>query len=178
MIEILIAIVAVFGVVAAGDLLLSFAVLRRLAAIQSRGSHAAAGGDGSPAIGHRIGDFRVELLTGGTFTLADLVTTRAFVVFLMPACEPCKAAIAELATMQAPLPAPLYLLITGAQGDGDVAAIAADMPPGTRVGRISASDATSEAFGVDGFPTALAIEDGVVRDSGLRVSSLLDHANR
>ena len=178
MIGVLIAIVAVFGVVAVADLLLSFAVIRRLAAIQARGAHAGSGDTGGPAIGHRIGDFRVELLTGGTFTQADLAGTHAFVVFLMPTCEPCKAAIAELAAVRAPLPAPLYVLITDAQGDADVAAIAADMPPGTHIGLVSMQDATSEAFGVDGYPTALAIEDGVVRASELKVSGLLDLATQ
>lgn len=177
MIGVLVAIVVVFGVVAAADLLLSFAIVRRLAAIQSGGSHAEPD-YGSPTIGHRIGDFRVELLTGGTFTQSDLVAAATFVIFLTPACEPCKAAIADLAAMPAPLPAPLYVLITGAQADGDVAPIAAGMPPGTHVGRISAPDATSEAFGVDGYPTALRIEDGVVRASELKVSSLLDHASQ
>lgn len=178
MIGILIAVVAVFGVVAAADLLLSFAIIRRLAAVESGSAPGVGGGTGSPAIGHRVGEFRVDLLTGGTFTRADLTGTRATVMFVMPGCEPCEAAVAELAAMPAPLPIPLYILITGGKAGGDAAAAAADMPAGAHVGLISAPDATSAAFGVDGFPTALDLDDAIVRASGLRVSSLFDHASR
>jgi hypothetical protein len=52
------------------------------------------------------------------------------------------------------------------------------MPPGAHVGEISAPDATTLAFGVDGFPTALTIEDGVVRGSGIGAGSLLDHVSQ
>jgi hypothetical protein len=178
MIGILVAVVVVVGVVAAGDLLLSFAVIRRLADLQSRGVHAGGSGGSSPAIGHRVGDFSVELLTGGVFTLADLAGTRAIVVFLMTSCEPCKAAVAELRALPAPLPSQLFILITGTATDGDVRAVAADMPAGALAGEISAPDATTRAFGVDGFPTALTIEDGVVHASGLGVGSLLDHVSQ
>jgi len=124
MIEILIAVVVVVGVLAAADLLLSFAVIRRLAALQSR-MRAGHGGDGSPAVGYRVEDFRVRLLAGGDFTRSDLEDTRAVVVLLMATCEP----------------------VIG-------------------------------AFGADGFPTVLALEDGLVRGSGLSLDSVLEHAGR
>jgi hypothetical protein len=177
MIGILTAVVVVVGVAVAADLLLSFAVIRRLAALQSR-MRAGAGSGGAPVIGHRVGDFRVELLTGGVFTLADLRDARAMVVFLTTTCEPCETAVAELRALPIPLPSTLYVLISGTGQGGDVLAVATDMPAGAHVGEIPASDAAIQAFGIDGFPTMLTIEDGIVRTSGFRVSSLLEHAGQ
>lgn len=176
MVGILTAVVVVVGVVAAADLLLSFAVIRRLAALQSRMQ--AGGGSSSPAVGHKIGDFRVNLLAGGEFTLADLMAATAVVVFLTTTCEPCQTAIAELQALPVPLTFTLYVLISGTGEDNDVLAVAANMPTGARVAEISASDPVMQAFGIDGFPTVLRIEDGIVRISEYRVSRLLEHAGK
>jgi|HubBroStandDraft_5_1064220.scaffolds.fasta_scaffold01542_12 hypothetical protein len=177
MIGILIAVVVLVGAVAVADLLLSFAVIRRVSALQARMT-AGAGGGQSPEVGHRVGDFRVELLGGGLFTRADLEDTRALVVFLMTTCEPCKKAVADLAELPLPLPSPLYVLVTGTHKDRDIRPVAAQLPPGAQVGRISAPDATTEAFGVDGFPTVLRVEDGIVRSSGLKVAGVLEHVGQ
>ena len=172
MIEILIAVVVVVGVLAAADLLLSFAVIRRLAALQSR-MRAGYGGDGSPAVGYRVEDFRVRLLAGGDFTRSDLEDTRAVVVLLMATCEPCHKVIEELRALSVPLSWPLYVLITGTGTD-----VAAQMPPGAHVAEIPAGDPVIGAFGADGFPTVLALEDGLVRGSGLSLDCVLEHAGR
>jgi hypothetical protein len=174
MIGILIAVVVVVGVAVAADLLLSFAVIRRLAALQER---IKTGGAGGPQIGHRVGDFRVELITGGVFTRADLSGSHVIVAFLMTTCEPCKKVVAELRQLPDPPPFPLHVLIVGAEKDyPDVLSLAAAVPPGARVGRVSPEDGTGEAFGIDGYPTVLAIEDGTVRAAGLGLSSVLEHA--
>ena len=103
MIGILIAVVVVVGIVAGADLLLSFAIVRRLSALQAMMQ----GGGTSPAVGYKIGDFEVELLTGGVFTLADLMDEASIVIFLTTTCEPCQAAIAELRDMPTPLSFPM-----------------------------------------------------------------------
>jgi hypothetical protein len=163
MIGILIAVVVLVGAVAVADLLLSFAVIRRVSALQARMT-AGAGGGQSPEV--------------GLFTRADLADTRALVVFLMTTCEPCKKAVADLAELPLPLPSPLYVLVTGTHKDRDIRPVAAQLPPGAQVGRISAPDATTEAFGVDGFPTVLRVEDGIVRSSGLKVAGVLEHVGQ
>ena len=180
MIGILIAVVVIVGIVAGADLLLSFAVIRRLSALQARMQ---GGGSGtSPAVGHKIGDFEVELLTGGVFTLADLMGEASIVIFLTTTCEPCQAAIAELRDLPTPLSFPMYVLINGTDQDQDqdaaVLNVAADMPRGTRVAEISASHPVMRAFGIDGFPSVLGIEDGIVRESDTRVSHVLETAHR
>jgi hypothetical protein len=175
MIGILIAVMVVVGVAVAADLLLSFAVIRRMASLQAR-IKSASGAAGGPEIGHRVGDFRVDMITGGAFTRADLADSRAVVAFFMTSCEPCKKAVAELAELPDPLPFTLYVLITSTPQEPDVLSLAAAMPPGARVGEISAADGTSDAFGVDGFPSVLAIEEGAISASGLGISSVLEHA--
>jgi hypothetical protein len=164
--------------VAGADLLLSFAVIRRLSALQARMQ---GGGSGtSPAVGHKIGDFEVELLTGGVFTLADLMDEASIVIFLTTTCEPCQAAIAELRDLPAPLSFPMYVLINGTDQDQDAAVlnVAAQMPQGTRVAEISATHPVMRAFGIDGFPSVLGVEDGIVRASDTRVGHVLETANR
>lgn len=175
---ILIAVVVVVGIVAGADLLLSFAIVRRLSALQARMQ---GGGSGTaPAVGHKIGEFEVELLTGGVFTLADLMDEASIVIFLTTTCEPCQAAIAELRDLPTPLSFPMYVLINETDRDLDnaVLKVAADMPPGTRVAEISASHPVLRAFDVDGFPSVLGVEEGIVRASDTRVSHVLETANR
>jgi AhpC/TSA family len=178
LIGILIAVVVVVGIVAGADLLLSFAVVRRLAALES--FVRSGGSQTSPAVGQKVGDFEVELLTGGVFTLADLKDEGALVVFLSLNCEACQRAISELRELPTPLSRPLYVLINGADAgqDNAVLEVAADLPSGTRVAEISATHPVMEAFGVDGWPSVLGIEDGIIRASDFRVSRVLETAHR
>jgi hypothetical protein len=178
LIGILIAVVVVVGIVAGADLMLSFAVIRRLSALQVRMQGSGSGT--SPAVGHKVGDFEVELLTGGVFRLADLMDEASIVIFLTTTCEPCQAAIAELRDLPTPLPFPMYVLINGTDQGQDTAVldVAADMPQGARVAEISASHPVMQAFGIDGFPSVLGVEDGIVRASDTRVGHVLETANR
>jgi hypothetical protein len=177
MIGVLIAVMVVVGIVAGADLLLSFAIVRRLAQLETRGG-GTGGGPGVPAVGHKVGEFRVPLVTGDEFTSADLEGSRALVVFVMPSCEPCKKAIADLQALPRPLSWPLYVLVTATEEEDHALDVAGDLPPGTRVAAIFAADSTARAFGVDAFPTALIVEDGVVRAAGLQVSGLLENVRR
>jgi thiol-disulfide isomerase/thioredoxin len=179
LIGILIAVVVVVGIVAGADLLLSFAVIRRLSALQAR-MQGGGGGHTSPAVGHKVGDFEVELLTGGRFTLADLMDGASVVIFLTTTCEPCQAAIAELRELPTPLSFPMYVLINATDLAEDNAAltVAAGLPSGIRVAEISASHPVMQAFGIDGFPSVLGIEDGIVRASDYQLSRVLETAHR
>jgi hypothetical protein len=170
MIAILAAVVILVGAVAVADLLLSFAIIRRLAASQARGAVSA----GEPARGHVIGAFRVRLLADGEFTPDCLRHQPTTVVFLSPHCEPCRQAITELAELPVPLSRPLFVLIAGSAHDDDVLAIAAQMPAGAQVGAIAHDDAIMKAFAVDGYPTVVNVADGIVRSAGFRVSELLE----
>ena len=104
---------------------------------------------------------------------------RTLAVFLTTSCEPCRRAITELSTMPGPLPWPLYVVIIRTDADDDDALeVAGQMPAGSRVGVIAAAEAPLEAFGIDGYPTVLTIEDGIIRASGFRVAALLDGVSR
>lgn len=173
MAAVLTAVVTVVGVVAAADLLLSMAVVRRLALLQRQMRDLGTGSGPSPAIGYKVGDFTAELLTGGQLTRADLNGGRASVLFVMPSCEPCKALMGELtAQPEWPGPSPLYVLINGAGDDDYARALLPDLPAGSRAGLVSPDDDVSSAFGITGYPTVLEIEDGVVRASGVRLNVL------
>jgi thiol-disulfide isomerase/thioredoxin len=171
---ILAAAVVVVGVLAGADFLLTFAVIRRLAALEQRAGSTAAGSGSSPAIGYQVRDFRVPLVSGGEFTQADLAGHRVTVMFVSPSCEPCRQAIADLRAQPGPLPSPLYVLVAADGDDHGAAAIAADLPAEAIVGEVPISGAVTEAFGIEGFPTVVVIDDGQVRANVLRVSSLPD----
>jgi hypothetical protein len=174
MVGILIAVVVLVGVIACADLLLSFALIRRVAALQAQGP-----GVSGPAVGREVGQFRVPLLGGGEFSRDHLAAPRTLAVFLTTSCEPCRRAITELSTMPGPLPWPLYVVIIRTDADDDDALeVAGQMPAGSRVGVIAAAEAPLEAFGIDGYPTVLTIEDGIIRASGFRVAALLDGVSR
>jgi hypothetical protein len=173
MVGILIALVVLVGVIACADLLISFALIRRVAALQAQGTAELSG----PAIGREVGQFRVPLLGGGEFSRDQLAAPRTLAVFLTTSCEPCRKAITELSVMPGPLPWPLYVVIIATDAD-DAFEVAAQMPAGSRVGVITAAEAPLEAFGIDGYPTVLTIEDGIIRASGFRVAALLDGVSR
>jgi hypothetical protein len=174
MVGILIAMVVLVGVIACADLLISFALIRRVAALQPQGAELS-----GPAPGREVGQFRVPLLGGGEFSRETLAAPRTLAVFLTTSCEPCRRAITELSTMPGPLLWPLYVVIIRTDADDDDALGVADqMPAGSRVGVIAASEAPLEAFGIDGYPTVLTIEDGIIRASGFRVAALLDGVSR
>ena len=176
MIPVLTAAVILVGVVAAADLVLSFAVVRRLAAVQARGAAAGASA-GAPAPGHVVGAFRVGLLAGGEFTVDHLRHEPAIVAFLSPTCEPCRRAIEELKRLPVPLARPLYVLIAGSAQDADLLAVARQMPAGAHVGAIAHTDGIMKAFAADGYPTLVSTADGAVVASGLRVGDVLEHAH-
>jgi len=178
MIGVLTAIVVVVGVIAVADLLLSFAVIRRVALLQERPGRVTPA-NSAPAIGHRIDDFAVETTTGRYFTRSDLASGDALVAFLMSGCEPCKATAAELRQLPSAPPMPLYVVIVNTElGGDDVFAMTAGMPDGALVGMVPAGDPVISAFGLDGFPTVVAVRDGVVRAAELRLSGLLEVAGR
>lgn len=175
MVGILIALVVLVGVIACADLLISFALIRRVAALQAQGTPELSG----PAVGREVGQFRVPLLGGGEFSRDQLAAPRTLAVFLTTSCEPCRKAITELSVMPGPLPWPLYVVIIATDADDDDAfEVAGQMPAGSRVGVITAAEAPLEAFGIDGYPTVLTIEDGIIRASGFRVAALLDGVSR
>ncbi|HET9896630.1 MAG TPA: redoxin domain-containing protein [Streptosporangiaceae bacterium] len=179
MIEILMAIAVVVGVAVAADLLLTFAVIRRLAALESRTRQlSVATPGGEPAPGHQVKDFSVAMTSGRDFSRADLADGPAIVFFVMPTCEPCKEALADLRALPWPLPSPLYVLVASTDPDASVTEIAAQLPPQAEFGIIATIDDTTRAFGIDGFPTALAIEGGIVRANEMKVGSLLALARR
>jgi len=173
MTSVLIAVVVIVGVVAAADLLLSFAVVRRLATLQARVSELGPGPVTSPAIGHRVGDFTADLLDGGTLTSADLAGIEASVLFVSPSCEPCRALLAEIEKLPSwPERLPLFVMINDT-GDEDYArSLVAKLPGAARVARVRPDDEVSAAFGVIGYPTVIAVDSGIVRASGIRLSAL------
>jgi hypothetical protein len=170
MTAVLIAVIIVVGLVALIDLGLTYALIRRVNAIQAQPysfNHGLV-----PVVGHRIGDFATKATDNREITEREFKGSETFAAFVMVGCGPCHRLTEELSQM-APPELPLLLFIASSEGaDEEIARIAAQVPFAAAVCVIESTGAVTEAFGVDGFPTAIRVGEGVVRATGLSVDSV------
>jgi hypothetical protein len=143
------------------NLVLLFAVLRRLREIEARGVPAPAGI--TPAAGTRIGSWSVTPADGTVLTDVDLGPD-ATVLFLTPGCTPCGQLVDRLADDPGALGGPALAVVVGDEpGDRTYADV---LPPSLPLAYAGEHDQIVTAFGgVDAFPTVVVVRGGVVRSS-------------
>jgi hypothetical protein len=159
--SVLAAVVGALTLLTGFNLVLLFAVLRRLREIEGRGAPAPV----SPAVGTRVGPWSATLTDGAVTTGADLGPD-VVVLFLSPGCGPCGRLVGQVADDPAVL------------GTGPALAVVVDDLPGARtyadvlpdslpVAYVEQHDPVVAAFGtLDGYPTVVVVRGGVVRASG------------
>jgi hypothetical protein len=159
--SVLAAVVGALTLLTGFNLVLLFAVLRRLREIESR--HAPA--EVTPAAGTRVGPWAVTLDDGTAMADVDLGPD-AMVLFLSPGCGPCGRLVGQLADDPAVLGGGPALAVV--VGDLPGARTYADMLPSPLpVAYAEEDDPIVVAFGgVDAFPTVVVVHGGVVRASG------------
>jgi hypothetical protein len=171
---ILLALLCVVGTIAILDLALTFAVIRRVNLIDPHGHGEQGGTDGywKPAVGHRVGEFLAPARDGRELTRRDLAGQTALATFVMTGCGTCHDLTEEISTA-APGSAPLLVFITTVPGEDEEAhRIAASAPSSAAVCFIESRGPVAQAFGISGFPTAIRLEDGVVRAVGGSLGSV------
>lgn len=157
----------------AGNLLLCFAVIRRLKS-SGHTPHAdpMAGVVGSPRVGDEVGDFETVALNGAPLRLEECAHGRQQAVFLTPTCRAC---LRLLQALQALEPSRTetprsFFLIADDPAEEATRTMAAQL---ARLGRVSVVGLDSSALaafgGVAIFPTVVDLMDGRIAWVGQRL---------
>jgi hypothetical protein len=161
MIPILTAAVIVLAILVALNLLVTFAMIRRLKA-----SEMAAQDDANsfrPTVGSTIGEFEVTAMDGSAFTHHDLADGPSTVVFLLPNCGGCGRLIRELAP-EAYAERSVVVAVAGVAGDPQAVAMIQSIPSDLRVVLAPLGGSMNQAFHVATFPTVVHLYDGKVTE--------------
>jgi len=168
---VLCAIAAVVGVV---NLMLVFALVGRVRALQEiAAAQGATAVDRSlPRPGRRIGPFEVDTTRGDRITHDSLRDEAMLVGFFITGCTTCEGIRKQLLAEPPTLP---LLTFIHANGDAEAArAIGDALAPVASVAYFDdRHDSVGEAFGTVRYPTLLRVERGVVAASGRRLEDVL-----
>lgn len=168
---ILFALIALLAVLLVVNLLLTFALIRRVAELDpSRGPGATV-----PSVGTAVGAFAAVTVDGDSFGLDDLRSADLAVLFMMTGCEPCHELLTDLSTRQIMDTGPIFAFIGhhGDPADEAVMAYRSALPAGIRCAVTSPTGEIAQAFGVRAFPTALRIEHSVITVAGRSLDAVL-----
>ena len=168
MIQILLGAVIVLGLMISVNLLVTFAAIRRIAAVEA--GHA----DGSaalvPDIGYQIADFSTDLLSGGVIDRSDLAGSSVVTIFVSPGCAPCQKLIASMRSDGVPRSDSLLIFVAGYDDDTVVRDTVAELSDlSARIGVTPPTGPVAQAFGVGGYPTVLRVDNGIVTAAGTRL---------
>jgi hypothetical protein len=174
-IGILTAVVALLAIVLAIDLIVTFALIRRVSALSSGGSAEST----LPKAGRAVAEFAVGPEAGDRLALADLRSADLTVLFMMTGCEPCQAVRANLGTRPLREGQPVFAFIAhhGDTSDEVVASYRSQLPAGVRTAVVSPTGDVARAFAVRSFPVTLRVERGVIAASGRSLDAVLGPAD-
>ncbi|WP_354645354.1 hypothetical protein [Kitasatospora camelliae] len=175
MLPALIALTALLAIATAANLLLTFAVVRRLRAVEEAGPPAPR----RPPVGTRVADFTAPAVSGRTVTRADLLGGERVVGFLQVGCGPCADLIDTLAGHPALAALPGYFFVSGDPSDPLAREMAGKLGVLGEVALVGDGLDVPAAFGgVEAFPTLLVVRDALVTASGHDLAALPRSAER
>ena len=161
--------VALLTIAVAVDLLITFALIRRVRSSETATTSAAPEPAAVPSIGAFLGDFDVTADDGSHLTRADVEAGTHRFVFVLPECGGCHELIASLDPAAVRDPA-LTFVVAGLEHDPKTDALVSSIPADVRVVRSPLGSGMTSAFKVAAFPTAVTVTDGQVA----RVSATLE----
>lgn len=157
------AISAILACATVANLVLLFAVIRRLRMLETGGPVMSA----LPSPGMRIAKFHVTDADGRQLGDSDFTGGPHLVAFVMTSCDPCHAVLSALRTDPRFDPARTFIVIAGESGHEGTQQVI-ELTHG--LGRIAVVDhdgPVAAAFGgVDAFPALVSVRDGRVVASG------------
>lgn len=168
---VLVALVALFSILAALNLLLTLALARRLADVE-RTTDGLRGEPRMPRVGAEVTAFSVETVAGVQWTDARLRSGRTLLVFSMPGCSPCATLAEELRHTQLPPGVGLLVLLAGI-GQERAALAATEYPVMAEVAFVPPDSDVTDRFEVDAFPTVVLVEDGRITAVGRKPAEVL-----
>ena len=165
----LLIVVVFLAILTVGNVLLLFAVIRRLRQLQELVVPSAL----VPAIGTAVKPFRFETVDGTSVTTDDaLAGGPVLVAVLSDTCPACQAMTGEIAALTVPSSAPVVLVVTDPQHDSSKLLQA--LRGMDHVAIIGREHPALEALGgITAFPTVLAVRDGKIISSGTRLDKVL-----
>ncbi|WP_405358874.1 hypothetical protein OG535_05965 [Kitasatospora sp. NBC_00085] len=171
MLTALIALAVVLGIATAANLVLTFAVIRRLRTLEEGGPGAP---DALPAVGTAVGEFSAVTTFGEELTVADVASGDAFAGFVMVGCTPCGTLIDSLAGGAATgADDPLFFVI-GDPESPETRRMTAALGAVGRVAVVAEKSSATAAFGqVGAFPTLLRLKDGVITAAGHELADVV-----
>jgi len=160
MLTALIAAAVVLGIATAANLVLTFAVIRRLRALEEGGTAAPAS---LPAVGTAVAEFSAVTIAGEEVTAADVAVGDAFAGFVMVGCTPCGRLIESLADGAVTGADDPLFFVVGDPEDPETRRMTAALDPVGRVAVVDEKSSATAAFGqISAFPTLLRLKDGVI----------------
>lgn len=160
----------VVGVLVLLDLLLTFGVIRRLRDHTEQlrrmqlGPEVVIAGKGA-----KVGDFATTT-TDGEALSANLLTGETLVGFFSPGCQPCETLLPAFVDYAATMPGGrdhvLAVVATDTPEASDVTEKVAALSPYARTVVAAHEEPVLKAFGVNGYPGVLLVQDGTVVASG------------
>ena len=157
--DILAVAVVLLAIAVAANLLITFALIRRMRS----GETAATSAEPSavPTVGAFLGDFDVTADDGQRMTRQDVADGTHRFVFVLPECGGCGELIASLTPADTRDPS-LTFVVAGMEHDPATAGLVSSLPADVRVVRSPLGGGVSRAFQVAAFPTVVTVTDGRV----------------
>jgi thiol-disulfide isomerase/thioredoxin len=166
MLAVLTAAVAVCVTLTVLNLVLLFAVIRKLRDQPQQPQFVPQTMD----VGTAVRRFETTTTTGATITEESLTST--VVAFVSPSCAPCRDLVASIREMAPRLRDPLLLVVVEELDDATRAAVAG--VDGVTIVADEQSTAVTSAFGVSSYPTVARLEGRLVVRSGSQLADVLE----
>jgi len=158
-IPVLTAAVVILAIAVASNLLITFAMIRRLKASELAGRQDA--DSFRPTVGAAVGEFSGTAADGSTWDSAALGLGTHTVVFLLPNCGGCTSLVDGLAPAQQP-DRSIVVVVSGTADDPAVVSLIQKIPRDLKIVVAKLGSEISQAFGVATFPTVVQVADGKV----------------
>jgi hypothetical protein len=169
---VLIALVALLGIVGAANLLLTLALARRLAEAERRAGAGQRAEPRMPRVGAEVGTFSVQTAGGARLTDARLRSGRTLLIFSLADCGPCATLAEELRRTELPSGLGLVILLAAPE-DERGALTAAAFPAAAELAFVPPDSDLIDRFDVDAFPTLVLVEEGRITAVGREPSEVL-----
>lgn len=170
--SVLVAVVALLGILAAANLLLTMALARRLAEVERTAAAGMRIEPRMPRVGAEIGSFSVQTAEGGRLTDASFRSGPTLVVFSFAGCGPCATLAEELRQTELPSGLGLLILVASAEDEGETLT-AVDYPDAAEVAFVPPDCDLFDRFEVDAFPTLVLVEEGRITAVGRKPGEVL-----
>ncbi|TDB95827.1 hypothetical protein [Actinomadura sp. 7K534] len=157
---------ACIGILCLLNLLLTYGLIRKVRAMQSR--HSAERPEVSFPVGAEVQEFSAVTTANDVLDRASF-TSPTLIAFLSPDCEPCQAILPEFVAQASTRERPAVAVVLGspdragqwAESLEEVCPVVIETP----------GAAMSAAFGIKGTPAVLTVENGRIVGTGLPVDA-------